>query len=178
MWYICMWRLGDNIFSVPLPALFLKLESLFWKLKNLRDKFIGQSCIPVSHISGNLQLSQSAAVVFFHPGCSPVLFLVLFHGGRLHQVAARRKFFDSDNLAAFAWCSVWRVSFVVLSKPPYLRNAYCLARRAELDRSFPPSGSVLHSTDWEGNTTNLQIFSRLILIPPRPASLSLSLTSN
>ena len=82
---------------------------------------------------------------------------------------ARRKFFDSDSFATFAWGSVWRVSLVVLSKPPYLRRAYCRARRPGLGRSFAPSGSVLQQ---EGNSTNLQIFSRLI---PSPR-LTLSLT--
>ena len=37
---------------------------------------------------------------------------------------------------AFAWCTVWSWSLIVLSAPPYLRHAYCRARSGELDRSL------------------------------------------
>ena len=37
---------------------------------------------------------------------------------------------------AFAWCTVWSWSLIVLSAPPYLRHAYCRARSEELDRSL------------------------------------------
>lgn len=140
-------------------VLTLYIKLIFWILKTLQDKVIRQSCIQVCRLVSLFPSWQFAAFL------SQLLFsfnprvCTLSATGCIRP--ARWKFFDSDSFATFAWGSVWRVSLVVLSKPPYLRWAYCRARRPGLGRSFAPSGSVLQQ---EGNSTNLQIFSRLIPI--------------
>ena len=79
--------------------------------------------LPSSH---ELQLSWKPAWCSYSPSLVFVLIQRIAPGGRCFLW----------RFPAFAWCTVWSWSLIVLSAPPYLRHAYCRARSRELDRSL------------------------------------------
>ena len=79
--------------------------------------------LPSSH---ELQLSWKSVWCSWSPCLVFVLIQRIAPGGRCFLW----------RFPAFAWCTVWSWSLIVLSAPPYLRHAYCRARSEELDRSL------------------------------------------
>ena len=133
-------------------------------------------CHLLSQISDSLQ-QFAVAVVFFHLAFSYSFSShqsVLFHR-RLHQVVPRRNFFDSDF--SFYFCMMQCLEGVscrtIEASVPSQRVLPRTDRRTR--QEFLPVWLCLTQQHWEGNTANLQIFSRLIPNPRLPLTVSLLL---